>query len=304
MDGFLVINKPKGITSHDAVAFARRRLKIRKIGHAGTLDPMATGVLILGIGSATRLLEYIQNTEKEYEAEITFGATSNTDDAEGEISNFPNSKNFTRKEFEKILPEFLGEIHQIPPQFSAIKISGKTAYSRVRCGEVVKMKPRLIRIYSLEIRNFNFPKVEISIRCGSGTYIRSLARDFGARMEAGGFLSRLTRTRVGNFKINQALPLKSIRSDKIIPIEKGITLPQINLTRNEAEKIGNGQKISSRTSEPLVAAFFDSCLLAILSREEEKHSLRPEKVFHMNNMKHGACNTQQEAGFSTRKIGG
>jgi len=303
MDGFLVINKPKGITSHDAVAFARRRLKIRKIGHAGTLDPMATGVLVLGIGSATRLLEYIQNTDKEYEAEITFGATSTTDDAEGELSTFPNSKNISREDLEKVLPEFIGEINQIPPKFSAIKISGESAHSRARKGEEVKMKPRLVQVHSLEVRKFNFPKTEISVCCGSGTYIRSLARDIGARLEVGGYLSKLSRTRVGKFKINRALPLKSISSAKIIPIAEGIPLPQINLTRNEAEKIRNGQKISSRTSEPRVAAFFENHFLAILAREAAKRSLKPEKVFS-SSQGAGSRGQEEATGFSMRKIGG
>lgn len=299
MDGFLAINKPKGITSHDAVAFARRRLKTRKIGHAGTLDPLATGVLILGIGSATRLLEYFLDCEKNYEAEITFGATSSTDDAEGELTPFPNAKPFTRAEFEKVLPEFVGAIHQIPPKFSAIKISGKTAYRLARAGEEVKLKPRLVRIHSLALSKFEHPKAEISIRCGSGTYIRSLARDLGARLEAGAYLSKLTRTRVGDFPINRALPLKSIRSEKIIPIETGVPLPQINLTRVEAEKISNGQKISARTNEKKVAAFFENRLLAILAREEKKHSLRPEKVFAA---RQSAVSNRQPVGFSTRKI--
>jgi tRNA pseudouridine55 synthase len=302
MDGFLVINKPQGITSHDAVAFARRRLKIKKIGHAGTLDPMATGVLILGIGSATRLLEYVQNTEKEYEAEVTFGATSNTDDAEGELTSFPNSKNLTREDLEAILPEFLGEVNQIPPQFSAIKIDGQRSYSRARKGEDVKLKPRKVQIQAIKIHRFDFPKTEISIRCGSGTYIRSLARDLGARLEAGAHLSKLARTRVGKFAINHAIPLRSIRSDKMLPIEEGISLPQINLTRNEADKISNGQKISSRTSEPLVAAFFEDQFLAILSLEEKKHSLKPEKVFHREQTMASKDQEEESVDFSTRKI--
>ncbi|MFH0834527.1 MAG: tRNA pseudouridine(55) synthase TruB [Patescibacteria group bacterium] len=298
MDGFIAINKPKGITSHDAVAFARRRLKIRKIGHAGTLDPMATGVLILGIGAATRLLEYVQNTEKEYEAEITFGATSTTDDAEGEIAPFPDAKKISRDEFEKILPEFVGTIHQIPPKFSAIKIAGESAHRLARRGEEVKLKSREVEIHEIKVRNFDFPKCEISVRCGSGTYIRSLARDLGARIECGAHLSKLTRTRVGDFTLNKALPLKSIRSDKILPIEAGLTLPQIRLTRLEADKIQNGQKIPARTSDPLVAAFFENHFLAILSREEAKHSLRPEKVFAKN------LPAEKLVEFATRKIRG
>lgn len=296
MDGFLAINKPKGITSHDAVAFARRRLKIRKIGHAGTLDPMATGVLILGIGAATRLLEYIQNSEKEYEAEITFGATSSTDDADGEIAKFPDAQMITRTDFEQALPEFIGTIHQIPPQFSAIKVSGQSAHRLARSGKEVKLKSREVVIHDIQIRRFDFPKAEISVRCGKGTYIRSLARDLGARLETGAYLSKLTRTRVGEFNLNKALPLRSIRADKVAPIESGVTLPQINLTRLEADKIQNGQRISSRTSDPLVAAFFEDHFLGILSREESKHSLRPEKVFTRN------LPTEKLIEFATRKI--
>ncbi|MCF7846285.1 MAG: tRNA pseudouridine(55) synthase TruB [Candidatus Peribacteraceae bacterium] len=282
MDGFLAINKPKGITSHDAVAFARRRLKIRKIGHAGTLDPMATGVLILGIGAATRLLEYVQQSEKEYEAELTFGSTSSTDDADGELTPFPESKKFARPELEKVLPEFIGVIHQIPPQFSAIKIAGQSAHRLARSGQKVKLKSREVEIHEIKIRNFDFPRTEISVRCGSGTYIRSLARDLGARLESGAYLSKLTRTRVGDFTLNRALPLRSIRAEKILPIEAGITFPQIRLTRIEADKVQNGQKIPARTSDPYVAAFFENHFLAILAREEAKHSLKPEKVFARN----------------------
>ncbi|MFA6458129.1 MAG: tRNA pseudouridine(55) synthase TruB [Patescibacteria group bacterium] len=296
MDGFIAINKPKGITSHDAVAFARRRLKIQKIGHAGTLDPMATGVLILGIGAATRLLEYVQNTEKEYEAEITFGVTSTTDDAEGELTNFPDAKKFSREDLEKVLPEFIGTVHQIPPQFSAIKIAGQSAHRLARSGAEVKLKSREVTIYEIQIRNFEYPKAEISVRCGKGTYIRSIARDLGARLEAGAHLSKLTRTRIGDFTLNRALPLRSIRAEKILPIEAGVTLPQISLTRLEADKIQNGQKIPSRTSDELVAAFFENHFLAILAREEAKHLLRPEKVFVRN------LPTEKLIEFATRKI--
>lgn len=294
MNGFFVVNKPQGITSHDVVAFARRRLKIRRIGHAGTLDPMATGVLILGVGSATRLLEYIKDCEKEYEAEITFGATSNTDDAEGEITPFPNAKTIAREEFEKILPEFLGKINQIPPQFSAIKVQGRTAYSLARKGEEVKLKSREVMIHALKLHHFSFPKAEFSVCCGSGTYIRSLARDLGARLEVGAHLSKLARTRVGKFAINHAIPLKSIRAEKLIPADKGVPFPQINLTRVEAEKIRNGQKISARTSELKVAAIFDDNLLAILVKEESQQFLKPEKVFISQSV--------DSVGFSNRKI--
>lgn len=303
MNGFLVINKPAGITSHDAVAFARRRLKTKKIGHAGTLDPLATGVLVLGIGAGTRLLEYLVGCDKEYEAEITFGARSNTCDADGEITADPKAQEFTRDDLENVLQEFTGKISQLPPQFSAIKVDGKAAYERARAGEKVLLSPRQIKIFSLALRQFSYPKAEIKIHCGSGTYVRALARDLGERLGTGAYLSKLTRTRVGDFQINQALPLKSIRPEKLLPLEEGILFPQISLTRVEAEKISMGQKIPARTSETRVAGFFEGRLLAILEREEKKHSLKPAKVFVSCELPVASYQKRDKEEFLTKKIG-
>lgn len=278
MDGFLIVDKPSGVTSHDVVAFARRRLKMRKIGHAGTLDPLATGILVLGIGAGTRLLEYLIGCEKEYEAQLTFGATSETCDADGTILENLNAQSFLQEELQEILPEFIGEIEQVPPQFSAIKINGKPAYARARAGEKIKMKSRKIRIFSNEITNFVYPQVELKISCGSGTYIRSLARDLGERIGGGAYLSKLRRTQVGRFSMNRAIPLKNIHAENLLPLEAGVIFPQLNLTRIEAEKIRIGQKIFARANEK-VAGFSNEKLLAILEIEPQKRLLKPEKVF-------------------------
>lgn len=282
MDGWLIIDKPAGITSHDVVAFARRRLKTQKIGHTGTLDPLATGVLVLGVGSATRLIEYIVGCDKEYEAEITFGGRSNTGDSEGEIIPTPNSPVFAREDLEKLLPKYLGKISQIPPQYSAIKIGGKNAYELAREGIEIEMQPREIEIHALKLISFKYPKVDLHIHCGSGTYIRSIARDLGEDLLAGGYLTRLKRMRVGKFNIKQAISLKAISEEKILPLEEGLVFSRLNLTIIEAAKIRNGQKISCRAGEgceDFLAGFAEGKLLAILEFEKEKHTLKPVKVF-------------------------
>ena len=282
MNGFLIIDKPKEVTSHDVVAFARRRLKIKKIGHTGTLDPMATGVLVLGVGVGTRLIEYLVGCDKEYEAEITFGATSDTDDAEGEIISTSNVKPFRREDLEDVLLKFMGEIMQTPPKYSAIKLKGKPAYARMRAGEEVKMSPRKIKIFDIRILKFNYPQAIIKVHCGSGTYIRSLARDLGDELKTGAHLSKLRRTRAGDFGLDQAVTLKSICAEKLLSLETGILFPRLNLTRVEAEKIRVGQKIACRAGEDcdqFLAGFFEDKLLAILEHEKIKRTLKPVKVF-------------------------
>ncbi len=285
LDGFLIVSKPQGLTSHDVVAFARRHLNTPKIGHTGTLDPLATGVLVLGIGQGTKLIEYLVGCEKEYEAELTFGCTSNTYDSEGDIIPNHEAKPFEKSELEKLLPEFTGELSQRPPAFSAIKINGKAAYHRARAGEVLDMPPRQVQIFALRLNKFAWPKATLHIHCGSGTYIRSLAHDLGQRLGTGALLSRLTRTRVGNFSLNQAIPLRSIRPEKILPLLDGLTLPQFNLTAAEAAKLRLGQKIAyparaSGANEMLMAGLLENKIVAILELEAGKRALKPVKVFN------------------------
>ncbi len=219
MDGLLIINKPKGWTSFDVVAKIRNKLGVKKVGHTGTLDPMATGVLVLCLGKATKKVQEMTGYDKEYVAEITLGATSNTDDAEGEIKSSklpaPSSKLPTDDEIQNILKEFKGKIKQVPPQFSAKKIKGRRAYQMARKGQKVGLKPVEITIHELELLDYKWPILKIRVLCSKGTYLRSLARDMGQKLGVGGYLSALNRTKVGNFSLNKAVSIEEA-SEKYI----------------------------------------------------------------------------------------
>lgn len=218
MNGFLVINKPQTWTSFDVVAKIRNKLGVKKVGHTGTLDPMATGVLILCIGKATKLAQTISDRNKEYIGEITLGATSNTDDAEGEITPNQSVEEKTKEEIEAILPEFRGTIMQMPPQFSAKKIGGKRAYKLARQGKKVELKPSEITIHELELLDYKWPVVKIRVLSSKGTYIRSIARDIGKKLGVGGYLTSLQRTKVGDYTLDQACNIEEADESKIIPI--------------------------------------------------------------------------------------
>lgn len=231
--GFLLVNKPAGMTSHDVVAVARRMLKIKKIGHAGTLDPMATGLLILGVGKATKQLGNILGLPKTYTAEITLGATSTTDDKEGELQGTGYRAQADKDDDESPLPDkggrewvsledvqvclnkFIGEQQQTPPQFSAIKINGQRAYKKARQGETVELKPRTITIYDIKLISYQYPLIKIETSVSSGTYIRSLARDVGQVLKTGAYLSKLERTSIGEFKLTDAVKLEEIDASKL-----------------------------------------------------------------------------------------
>lgn len=209
--GFILIDKPSGITSHDVVDFLRKITGIKKIGHGGTLDPIATGLLILGIGKkATKKLKDIQKLDKEYIATIKLGATSNTFDREGKIEEKKIEKIPDIKELEKVLKNFVGEIEQIPPLFSAKKISGKKAYELARKGIKINLRPKRVKIYGIEILDYSFPYLKLKISCSCGTYIRSLANDIGEKLKCGGYIEELKRTKVGNFSINEAQKLQKL----------------------------------------------------------------------------------------------
>jgi tRNA pseudouridine55 synthase len=223
MDGILIINKEKGWTSFDVVAKIRGKLKVKKIGHTGTLDPMATGVLVLCLGKATKLAQEITGTDKEYVAEITLGATSNTDDIEGEIihdSRFMihESKILTEASIKQILGKFKGTISQIPPQFSAKKINGQRAYKLARKGKEFELKPVQITIHEIELIDYKWPVIKVRVFCGKGTYIRSLARDIGKELGVGGYLSRLERTKVGDYLIDQSVSVEAASEKDVLPV--------------------------------------------------------------------------------------
>lgn len=207
--GLVLIDKEQGWTSHDVVAKLRGILGTRKIGHAGTLDPMATGLLVLGVDAGTKLLQFLVGAEKQYLATIRLGANSTTDDAEGDITQSFDASKITKEQIDVEILKFLGEIDQVPSSVSAIKVDGKRAYDLVREGKSVELKSRRVTISKFERlselkRSGNFTDVEVLVDCSSGTYIRALARDLGANLGVGGHLSALRRTKVGNYDVNNA----------------------------------------------------------------------------------------------------
>lgn len=206
----ILIDKESGWTSFDVVAKIRNLLNIKKIGHAGTLDPLATGLLILCLGKATKTIEQFQNLKKEYIAEVKFGATTRTDDAEAPEEN-PRDTSFLN---ENLIVEksqlFIGEILQVPPMFSAKKVQGKKLYELARKNKSIDIPPSKVEIYSIEILNFSNPFVKLKVSCSKGTYIRSLARDLGREIGCGAFLSSLRRTKIGDFDVEQALKISDI----------------------------------------------------------------------------------------------
>jgi tRNA pseudouridine55 synthase len=209
--GFILINKPAGITSHDVVEKLREITKIRRIGHSGTLDPFATGLLILGIGREfTKKLSVFQKKDKEYIATLRLGAESDTFDIEGKIVEKKVEKIPERKEIEEVLKNFLGEIEQIPPSFSAKKIKGKKLYELARKGIKIKAKPQKVKIYEISILEYKFPHLKIKVNCSSGTYIRSLANDIGKKLGCGAYVEELMRTKIGEFSIENAVELSKL----------------------------------------------------------------------------------------------
>ncbi len=238
--GLVIVDKPAGLTSHDVVARIRRLAGTRRVGHAGTLDPMATGVLVVGVEKATRLLGYLTLTEKEYAATIRLGQSSSTDDAEGEITTAGGSAAaLTEDQLTEAVAALTGEIQQVPPAVSAIKVAGQRAYRLTRAGAAPELKPRPVTVYEFAVTALRRMKgtglldLDATIRCSSGTYIRALARDLGPALGTGGHLTRLRRTRVGGYDLEQARTLDQLaeRFD-VLPLAQAASaaFPGRNLT--------------------------------------------------------------------------
>jgi tRNA pseudouridine55 synthase len=209
--GFILINKPAGITSHDVADKLREITGVKKIGHSGTLDPFATGLLILGIGRKfTKKLSIFQKKDKEYVATLRLGAESDTFDREGKIVEKKVEEIPERKEIEEVLKSFVGEIEQIPPVFSAKKIKGKKLYELARKGIKVEPKPQKVKIYEISILEYKFPYLKIKVKCSSGTYIRSLANDIGKKLGCGAYVEELIRTKIGEFSLENAVELSKL----------------------------------------------------------------------------------------------
>lgn len=242
--GFLNIYKPVGMTSHDVVAVLRRVTKIKQIGHTGTLDPFAEGVLPICIGKATRLIEYLQD-DKEYLATVQFGAATNTFDLDGE-KVFTSDKKVSRDDIKEGLKSFEGEILQFPPIFSAIKVKGKKLYEYARKGEEVEIQPRKVVIENIELKNFDeeLQQAQILLKCSKGTYIRSIANDLGKNLGCGGYLIKLIRTQAGKFRVENSVQLDGIDVESNLINPLGIlNLPKIAVDNDDLARIKNGMPI-------------------------------------------------------------
>ncbi len=202
--GFLIVDKPVGVTSFSMVSLVRRLTGVKRVGHAGTLDPLASGVLPVAVGQATRLIEYMDDAWKTYEARVRFGVTTDTYDAEGAVTSERDASAVTLAEIQAALTRFVGDIEQRPPAFSAIKVAGKPLYRYAREGAAVEAAPRIVRIDGIELRSFADGEAEMSVQCGKGTYVRSLAHDLGQRLGCGAHLAALRRTSSGGFGIEDA----------------------------------------------------------------------------------------------------
>lgn len=246
VSGFVIIDKPAGITSHDVVSRLRKVLGTKKIGHAGTLDPMATGVLVIGVNKATKFLQFIVDGKKRYSATIRLGASTSTDDKEGTLLSTKSTTHITKEEISNAAADFVGEVMQVPSSVSAIKIEGERAYDKVRRGETVELKARPVHIYSLEIkemRSSDFIDIDIDVSCSAGTYIRAIARDLGAKLGVGGHLTYLRRTEVSPFNIDD---MTSLEVPEIIPLSTAIAkvLPLRTLDHAELVELNFGRMIS------------------------------------------------------------
>ena len=244
--GLVVVDKSPGMTSHDVVARVRRLAGTRKVGHAGTLDPMATGVLVLGVDRATRLLGHLMLTEKAYDATIRLGVATTTDDAEGEVVSTHATDGVPEDVVRSELARFVGDIEQVPTAVSAVKVDGQRAYARVRAGEQVELKARPVTIHELVVHEVALPDVRISVRCSSGTYIRAIARDLGVALGTGGHLAALRRTAVGSFDLSAARTLDELSDDfAVVPIARAerASFPVVDLDEEQAADVRFGRAL-------------------------------------------------------------
>jgi tRNA pseudouridine55 synthase len=286
--GVLNLNKPIGLTSRAALDRAARLVRPAKAGHAGTLDPLASGVLVVLVGKATRLIEHVQRMPKLYRTTIRLGARSDTLDADGSIVETLDPPIPDLHQIHAAVVPQIGTIEQVPPQYSALKVGGKRAYDLARAGQEVALAARPVRIERIEVLRYEWPLLELEVSCGSGTYIRSIARDIGDSLGCGGLIEVLTRTRIGPFTIEDALDPMTLTADLIAsrlgsPLLAVGELPRVNISETDLSRILRGQSIS--TDEPLPFAVELALIgplgdLVALARREADGRIAPEKVFH------------------------
>jgi tRNA pseudouridine55 synthase len=286
VDGFVVVAKPAGITSHDVVARLRRLARTRRVGHGGTLDPMATGVLVVAVGRATRLLTYVSGSDKSYDATIRLGRATTTDDAEGEPTGGASADAVTDDAVRVGLAALTGEIQQVPSSVSAIKVNGVRAYKRIRDGDEVRLAARPVTVYRLDClairRSGGLLDVDVSLDCSTGTYVRALARDLGAALGVGGHLTALRRTRVGGFTLAEAATLEELaeRDDPValpMPAAADRLLPRRDVDADAAARLAHGAPLPAAGLTGPYAVFGpDGALLAVVA--ERGGLARPEVV--------------------------
>ena len=290
VSGVLVVDKPVGLTSHDVVQIIRRGTNIRRAGHTGTLDPRASGVLVVLIGPAVRLSEYVSASDKRYQATIRLGSSTDTFDAEGRITSSASVDSITEEQFEEILEQYVGEIEQVPPPYSAIKIGGRKAYEMAREGEEVNLEPRVIQVYSLELLEWDPPEAVVDVFCSSGTYVRSLANDLGNALGVGAHLVGLRRTKSGRFTLRDAVPLRRLQEafvagdwyKYLIPAAEALAdWPMVELDGDQVELVRHGHRVQADSGSKGWARGVSEQgdLVALLEVDEESNEWQPRKVF-------------------------
>lgn len=252
ISGALVVDKPVGMTSHDVVQAIRNGTNLRRAGHTGTLDPRASGVLVILVGPAVRLSEYVSASDKRYQAIIRLGGSTDTFDAEGMVTPTKDPITITEAQFEEALKTFVGEIEQTPPPYSAVKVQGRKAYEMAREGEEVELAPRKITVHHLEVLEWTPPEVVIDVHCSSGTYVRSLANDLGVMLGCGAYLVGLRRTKSGRFSLRDAVPLRKLQEafaagnwyQYLIPAAEALgDWPAVELNPDEVEGVRHGHRV-------------------------------------------------------------
>jgi len=292
VSGVLVVDKPIGLTSHDVVQAIRRGTGIRRAGHTGTLDPRASGVLVVLIGPSVRLSEFVSASDKRYQATIRLGGSTETYDEEGPVIESPTVSvdEISEEYFNEVLLRFVGEIEQVPPPYSAVKVQGRKAYEMAREGEEVELEPRIIKVYSLEVLEWAPPEVVIDVYCSSGTYVRSLANDLGKALGTGAYLIGLRRTKSGRFTLRDAVPLRRLQEafdagiwyPYLIPAAEAIAdWPMVELDADQVELIRHGHRVAALPEQKGWARGISQQgdLVALLEVDESTQEWQPRKVF-------------------------
>lgn len=289
MLGVLLVDKPEGVTSHDVVQTVRRRLGTRRVGHAGTLDPIATGLLVLAVGPATRFLQYLPLEPKEYHCTFVFGQETTTYDSEGDVTQECLVPDDLRTVIESALTGFQGMISQLPPMYSAVKKAGKPLYAYARKGEDVEREPRNVFIETFELLECDPPRAVFRVVCSGGTYVRTLAHDLGRAVGSGAHVVGLQRTRVGRFDIDDSIDLESVEASALIPLAEALEpVPMVRMNVGQLDRVRNGQwvKVPAAPPVPIVGLLDDEGRIVSVARVEG-NVLHPECVLPLE-VAHGS----------------